>query len=407
MPTVTTPPVKIIECPRDAWQAMPQQIPPRSRPITCALWPHAGFQHIDAVSFVSPRRCRKWPIRSGFWPCSIRTREVEIIAIVVNEQGAERAIRTGAVRTLGFPYSISATFLERNQRQTLEQARQTLKKYARGFAQAGLGVVAYLSMAFGNPYGDPWRQEDVIAACLTLKELGIKQISLADTVGMASPGQIRSLLSAVLAEVPGIELGAHLHARPEQAALKVAAAYQAGCRRLDMALGGQGGCPFAQDALVGNVATEAALAELSKLGANLPRLRPLDELLAMGRAIADRFGAAKAMLNPLRSNREHEKVAINYATLEIKEAAGIHTITMNRPERRNALNPQMIAELTHALGESATCSCGVVVLTGAGTAFCSGMDLENLKSLSDQRPEDQRADAEATMWMMRRLVRTD
>jgi methylglutaconyl-CoA hydratase len=96
-------------------------------------------------------------------------------------------------------------------------------------------------------------------------------------------------------------------------------------------------------------------------------------------------------------------VAINYATLEIKEANGIHTITMNRPERRNALNPQMIAELTHALGESAACSCGVVVLTGAGTAFCSGMDLENLKSLNIQRPEDQRADAEATMWMMRRL----
>jgi hydroxymethylglutaryl-CoA lyase len=148
-------------------------------------------------------------------------------------------------------------------------------------------------MAFGNPYGDPWRQEEVIAACQTLKELGLKEISLADTVGMASPEQIQSLVSAVLAQIPGIELGAHLHARPEQAAAKVAAAYRAGCRRLDMALGGQGGCPFAQDALVGNVATEAALAELSKLGANLPRLRPLDELLAMGRTIADRFGAAR------------------------------------------------------------------------------------------------------------------
>ena len=96
-------------------------------------------------------------------------------------------------------------------------------------------------------------------------------------------------------------------------------------------------------------------------------------------------------------------MSIHYATLEIKEADGIHTITLNRPDRRNALNPQMIAELTHALGESSTCSCGVVVLTGAGTAFCSGMDLENLKSLTDERPEDQRADAESTMWMMRRL----
>ena len=140
--------------------------------------------------------------------------------------------------------------------------------------QAGLGMVAYLSMAFGNPYGDPWRQEDVITACLTLKELGIEEISLADTVGMASPGQIQSLVGAVLAAVPGIELGAHLHASPQQAAEKVAAAYQAGCRRLDMALGGQGGCPFAQDALVGNVATEAALTELSKLGAHLARFAP-------------------------------------------------------------------------------------------------------------------------------------
>jgi len=122
------------------------------------------------------------------------------------------------------------------------------------------------------------------------KELGMKEISLADTVGLANPEQIESLVSGVLTAVPGIELGAHLHARPEQAAEKIAAAYRAGCRRLDMALGGQGGCPFAQDALVGNVATEAAVAELSKLGAELPRLRPLGELLAMSNAIADRFG---------------------------------------------------------------------------------------------------------------------
>jgi hydroxymethylglutaryl-CoA lyase len=146
-------------------------------------------------------------------------------------------------------------------------------------------------MAFGNPYDDPWRPQDVTAACHTLKEMGITAISLADTVGVASPEQVRSLLSAVLAEFPGIEFGAHLHARPEQVAEKVAAAYQGGCRRLDMALGGQGGCPFAQDALVGNLATEAALAELNQLGAELPRLAPLDELMAMGRTIADRFGA--------------------------------------------------------------------------------------------------------------------
>jgi hydroxymethylglutaryl-CoA lyase len=291
---VTTPPVKIIECPRDAWQAMPQQIPPEVKADYLRALAAAGFTHIDAVSFVSPTAVPQMADSERVLALLDPDPDVEIIAIVVNEQGAERAVRTGAVRTLGFPYSISATFLERNQRQTLEQARQTLKNICIRASRAGLGVVAYLSMAFGNPYGDPWRQEDVIEACLSLKELGIKQISLADTVGMASPEQIYSLVSAVLAEIPGLELGAHLHARPEEAALKVAAAYEAGCRRLDMALGGQGGCPFAQDALVGNVATEAALAELSRLGANLPLLRPLDDLLAMGRAIADRFGAVKA-----------------------------------------------------------------------------------------------------------------
>jgi hydroxymethylglutaryl-CoA lyase len=291
---VTTPPVKIIECPRDAWQAMPQQIPPEVKADYLRALAAAGFTHIDAVSFVSPTAVPQMADSERVLALLDPDPDVEIIAIVVNEQGAERAVRTGAVRTLGFPYSISATFLERNQRQTLEQARQTLKNICIRASRAGLGVVAYLSMAFGNPYGDPWRQEDVIEACLSLKELGIKQISLADTVGMASPEQIYSLVSAVLAEIPGLELGAHLHARPEEAALKVAAAYQAGCRRLDMALGGQGGCPFAQDALVGNVATEAALAELSRLGANLPLLRPLDELLAMGRRITDRFGAVKA-----------------------------------------------------------------------------------------------------------------
>jgi hydroxymethylglutaryl-CoA lyase len=291
---VTTELVKIIECPRDAWQGMPQHIPAEVKADYLRALIRAGFTHIDAVSFVSPAAVPQMADSERVLALLGPTRDVEIIGIVVNQQGAERAIAAGAVSTLGFPYSLSTTFLERNQRQTLLQAHQTLEKIGACAMGAGLGMVAYLSMAFGNPYGDPWRQEDVIAACHTLKELGLTEISLADTVGMATPGQIRSLLDAVLAEVPGIELGAHLHASPQQAAEKVAAAYQAGCRRLDMALGGQGGCPFAQDALVGNVATEAAITELSKLGANLPRLGPLDELLAMGRTIGDRFDTGGA-----------------------------------------------------------------------------------------------------------------
>ena len=291
---MTTQPVKIIECPRDAWQSMPQHIPAEVKADYLRALVTAGFRHIDAVSFVSPAAVPQMADSERVLALFHPSREVEIIGIVVNQQGAERAIATGAVTTLGFPYSLSATFLERNQRQTPQHALQTLDKICARAARAGMGMVAYLSMAFGNPYGDSWRQQDVIAACLTLQELGIQEISLADTVGMASPGQIQSLVGAVLAAVPGIQLGAHLHASPQQAAEKVAAAYRAGCRRLDMALGGQGGCPFAQDALVGNVATEAALTELGKLGAILPHLRPLEELLTMGRAIADRFGAAKA-----------------------------------------------------------------------------------------------------------------
>jgi hydroxymethylglutaryl-CoA lyase len=290
---VATGEVKIIECPRDAWQAMPQHIPAEVKADYLRALAGAGFRHIDAVSFVSPTAVPQMADSERVLTLLGPASDVEIIGIVVNQQGAERAIATGAVRTLGFPYSLSATFLARNQRQTPLQALETLEKICAQAARTGLGVVAYLSMAFGNPYGDSWSQDDVITACHTLKDLGLTEISLADTVGVADPEQIRSLLSAVLSAVPGIELGAHLHASPPQATAKVAAAYQAGCRRLDMALGGHGGCPFAQDALVGNVATEAAITELNQLGANLPRLRPLDELLAMARSIAERFGVAQ------------------------------------------------------------------------------------------------------------------
>ena len=287
-------PVKIIECPRDAWQAMPQLIPAEAKAAYLRALIAAGFRHIDAVSFVSPAAVPQMADSERVLTLLNPDSEVEIIGIVVNVQGAERAIRTGSVRTLGFPYSLSATFLERNQRQTSATALETLGDICALASKAGLDVVAYLSMAFGNPYGEPWRQEDVIAACQTLQALGLKQISLADTVGVAEPEQIESLLAAVLAAVPGVELGAHLHARPLHAADKVAAAYRAGCRRLDSALGGYGGCPFAQDDLVGNMATEEAITELRRLGAELPRLGPLDELLKMGHNMVDRFGAAKA-----------------------------------------------------------------------------------------------------------------
>jgi hydroxymethylglutaryl-CoA lyase len=266
-------------------------IPAASKAAFLRALIQAGFRHIDAVSFVSPAAVPQMADSEEVLALLDPNPGVEIIGIVVNQKGAERAIRTGAVRTLGFPYSVSSTFLARNQKQTQPQALQTLAAIRGLASEAGIGVVAYVSMAFGNPYNDPWSTEEVVTACHALEDLGIQQISLADTVGIASPEQIRALVAAVTGALPEVEVGAHLHARPEQAAAKIAAAYRAGCRRLDMALGGLGGCPFAQDALVGNVATETALAELRTLGAGLPHLGSLDELLAMSSTIADRFSA--------------------------------------------------------------------------------------------------------------------
>jgi hydroxymethylglutaryl-CoA lyase len=285
--------VKIVECPRDAWQSMPQIIPPEIKAEYLRALIAAGFDRIDAVSFVSPAAVPQMADSERLLALLGPSPNVELIGIVVNEHGAERAIATTAVSTLGFPYSVSSTFLGRNQRQTPEQAFETLERIATQAAHAGLGLVAYVSMAFGNPYGDPWTQEGVAAACVALERMGIRQISLADTVGLATPEQVRSLLSAVLAGVPDVEVGVHLHANHMESAAKVEAAYEAGCRRFDMALAGQGGCPFAQDALVGNVATEKALHELARLGAVLPPLGPLGELLAMARTISDSFGTPR------------------------------------------------------------------------------------------------------------------
>jgi hydroxymethylglutaryl-CoA lyase len=284
--------VKLVECPRDAWQGLPRLIPVEVKAEYLRTLIAAGFRHIDAVSFVSSAAVPQMADSEQVLSFVDAPDDVEIIGIVVNKKGAERAIATGAVSTLGFPYSVSPTFLERNQRQTPEESLEALDAIGEAAYKAGLSVVAYISMAFGNPYNDPWSSDEVIAACDLLVDNGIEQISLADTVGLASPDVVAALVSAVLPTLPGnIELGVHLHARPDQAGAKVAAAYAAGCRRFDTALAGLGGCPFAQDTLVGNVATEVAMAELARLGAALPQLGPLDSLLAASRAIQENFAA--------------------------------------------------------------------------------------------------------------------
>ncbi len=283
--------VKIVECPRDAWQGLPAQIPAQVKADYLRKLVDAGFQHIDAVSFVSPAAVPQMADSEQVLALLSPPARVEIIGIVVNAKGAERAIRTGAVRTLGFPYSISPEFLRRNQRQAPEQALDVFREISTLARSAGLDVAAYLSMGFGNPYGDPWSAGAVTDACSALIDCGVRKISLADTVGLASPAQIAETVAAALGRFREIEIGVHLHARPREAAARIRAAFDAGCRRFDAAIGGPGGCPFAQDALVGNIPTEILIEALTERGAALLALGSLHDLMHANAEIAGNFGA--------------------------------------------------------------------------------------------------------------------
>lgn len=284
-------PIKLIECPRDAWQGLSRIIPAEVKADYLRMLIAAGFRHIDAASFVSPKAVPQMADSEKVLAFLDPPGDVEIIGIVVNAKGAERAVKTETVTMLGFPYSISPEFLRRNQNQTAEQALDELEAVGEMAYKAGLGVVAYVSMAFGNPYGDPWSIDEVTAACELLVESGVKQISIADTVGLATAEQIGEVFSATRDSVDSeIEIGLHLHAKPGDAAAKIRAAYLAGCRRFDTAIAGLGGCPFAQDDLVGNMPTEIVMAELAGMGVPPPEISPLETLIALNREFARRYG---------------------------------------------------------------------------------------------------------------------
>ncbi|HEU5234578.1 MAG TPA: hydroxymethylglutaryl-CoA lyase [Terriglobales bacterium] len=286
--------VKLIECPRDAWQGLKHQIPADTKAQYLRALIGAGFKHIDAVSFVSPKAVPQMADSEQVLKELDPPDDVEIIGIVVNEKGAERAIATDAVRTLGFPYSVSPTFLKNNQNQTLDESIDVLEAIEQKARDAGLGIVVYISMAFGNPYGDLWNVQEVIEAVDLLADMQIEQISLADTVGLASPQQIADLIGPIINRFGHLEIGTHLHSRPGDAKEKIKAAYNAGCRRFDSAVGGLGGCPFAQDELVGNIPTEAVIEALKELGAEVPIRKPLDNVLKMSQLIA--MGSASSQL---------------------------------------------------------------------------------------------------------------
>jgi len=269
--------VKLIECPRDAWQGLPDLIPTEFKADYLKQLIAAGFKHIDAVSFVSPKRVKQMAdseevmsklntFLSKDLPAGLEA--PEIIGIVVNEKGLERALATPGVTTIGYPYSISAYFRRANANMTRDESHLLVEKLRKETAAANRELVIYISMAFGNPYDEPWGPEIVVEALEWLKDIRVRTVSLADTVGNAVPQLVGDLYRTVKDHVAGIELGVHLHSRPDNAEEKIRAAYEAGCRRFDGALTGLGGCPFAGDNLVGNIATEDVIAVLRKAGAD-------------------------------------------------------------------------------------------------------------------------------------------
>ena len=265
---------KIIECPRDAWQGLPNLIPTEAKVEYLGRLIELGFRHIDAVSFVSPRRVRQMADSEEVMHALCASfgagaHAPDIIGIVLNQKGLDRALATPGVTTIGYPYSISESFQRANANMSRSESRALVKKLIQGTKAAGRDLVVYISMAFGNPYGEPWGPEIVEETLAWLKEIGGRTVSLADTVGTATPKEVSDLLRAVKDCAGAIELGVHLHSRPEGAAEKVLAAYEAGCRRFDSALTGLGGCPFAGDELVGNLPTEILLSTLAERGVTL------------------------------------------------------------------------------------------------------------------------------------------
>jgi hydroxymethylglutaryl-CoA lyase len=281
-----TEPVTVVECPRDAWQGLQEIIPTEEKARYLLTLASAGFQHIDAVSFVSPKHVKQMADSEEVMKAFLAglpdgAAAPEMIGIVVNQRGLERALATPGVTTIGYPYSISAYFRRANANMSRGESRAFVETLRKATKASGHALVVYISMAFGNPYDEPWGPEIVEDTLIWLKDIGVRSVSLADTVGTASPEEVGELYSSVKGSVAGVELGVHLHSRPDGAAEKVLAAYDAGCRRFDGALTGLGGCPFAGDDLVGNLATETILQALAARGVETAVRRE-----ALGPAIA-------------------------------------------------------------------------------------------------------------------------
>lgn len=252
--------IKIIECPRDAMQGIKTFIPTEEKVKYIQSLLGCGFDTIDVGSFVSPKAIPQMIDSSEVLAqLDMSKSQSKLLAIVANTRGAEAAVKEEKISYLGYPFSISENFQMRNTHKTIAESVETLKEILTLAHQANKKVVTYISMGFGNPYGDPWNVEIVGEWTEKLAAMGVEILSLSDTVGTSTPEEINYLFSNLIPKYPHIEFGAHLHTTPTKWYEKINAAYKAGCRRFDGAVQGFGGCPMAKDELTGNMPTEKML----------------------------------------------------------------------------------------------------------------------------------------------------
>ena len=246
--------VKLVECPRDAMQGWPHFIPTEKKIAYLNALLQVGFDSLDFGSFVSPKAIPQMAdTKEVISEIVLGNSSTRLLAIVANTRGAEDAALYPAIRDIGFPFSISETFQQRNTNSSITKSIETISAIQEICYLGGKRLVVYISMAFGNPDGDEWSPEIALNWTRLLVAMGVEVISLADTVGLASPAHVHSLTKSLVDEFPSIESGVHLHSRRENSLEKIEAAYSAGCRRFDGALNGIGGCPMAGDELVGNM----------------------------------------------------------------------------------------------------------------------------------------------------------
>jgi len=258
--------MKIIECPRDALQGLDQFVPSDLKAEYINHLLNVGFDTIDFGSFVSPKAVPQMRDTSEVVKgLKLHDSSSKLLAIVANERGAKEAVVFDEISALGFPLSISETFQQRNTKKSIVEALNEVESIQEICIAGKKELVVYLSMGFGNPYGDPYDEELVGNFCGILNTMGIKVVSLADTIGTATIDQISSLFSTISTAFPDIEVGVHLHTNPTFSHQKIEAAYNAGCRRIDGAIKGYGGCPFAEDELIGNLPTESIVSFLSDI----------------------------------------------------------------------------------------------------------------------------------------------